>query len=114
MTSSTLKFYGGWDAHGVADFSPFSLKVRTYLRMIGVPYTPSLGDPRTAPTKKIPYIDDGGTIIGDSGLILDHLKKKHGDTLDAKLTPDQHALGHLGAGRARLGVSDRIHRRVWR
>ncbi len=95
MTASTLKFYGGWTAHGVADFSPFGLKVRTYLRMIGVPYVVAIGDPRTAPTKKIPFIDDGGTIIGDSGLILDHLKKKHGDALDAKLTPGEHALGHL-------------------
>ena len=51
--------------------------------------------PRAAPTKKIPYIDDGGTIIGDSGLIVDHLKKKYGDALDAKLTADQRALGHL-------------------
>jgi glutathione S-transferase len=90
-----LTVYGGWDAEGVADFSPFCLKVKTYLRMAGVSYTSKIGDPRAAPTKKIPYIDDGGTIIGDSGLIVDHLKKKYGDALDAKLTADQRALGHL-------------------
>jgi len=91
----SLVVYGGWDAEGIADFSPFCLKVKTYLRMIDVPYTSKLGDPRGAPTKKIPYIDDGGTLVGDSGLIVDYLKKKHGDTLDGKLTADQIALGHL-------------------
>jgi glutathione S-transferase len=95
MMGSGLVLYAGWDAFGVPDMSPFGLKVRTYLRMIGVPYSVKLGDPRTAPTKKIPYIDDGGTIVGDSGLIFDHLKKKHGDALDAKLTKEEHALGHL-------------------
>jgi glutathione S-transferase len=95
MTTTTLTVHGGWEAFGVADFSPFGLKVQAYLRMIGVPYTAKLGDPRTGPKKKIPFIDDEGTRVGDSGLILDYLKKKHGDTLDAKLTPEQHALGHL-------------------
>jgi glutathione S-transferase len=93
--TSNLIVYGGWEAFGVADFSPFCLKLKTYLRMIGVPYTSKLGDPRKAPTKKIPYIDDGGTLVGDSGLIVEYLKKKHGDSLDAALTPDQHALGHV-------------------
>jgi glutathione S-transferase len=93
--SGSLTVYGGWEAEGVPDFSPFCPKVKTYLRMIDVPYTAKMGDPRKAPTKKIPYIDDAGTLVGDSGLILEHLKKKHGDKLDAKLTPAQRAHGHL-------------------
>jgi glutathione S-transferase len=92
---SDLIVYGGWQAFGVGDFSPFCLKLKTYLRMIDVPYTAKLGDPRTAPTKKIPFINDGGTVLGDSGVIVEYLKKKHGDSLDANLTADQHALGHL-------------------
>ena len=95
MSASNLVVYGGWSTEGIADFSPFCLKVKTYLRMIGVPYTPKMGDPRKAPTKKIPYVDDGGTLVGDSGLIVEHLKKKHGDTLDAKLAAEQRATGHL-------------------
>ncbi len=87
--------YGGWAAVGVADFSPFCLKLKTYLRMTGIPYRTRLGDPRKAPTKKIPYIDDAGTLLGDSGLILEYLKKKHGDPLDTKLTAEEHALGHV-------------------
>ena len=66
----------GWKAFGLADFSPFGLKVQTYLRMLGVPYEAKIGDPRKAPTKKIPYIVDGTTVLGDSGLIFDYLKKK--------------------------------------
>lgn len=95
MEPSTLIVYGGWSIPGVPDFSPFCLKLKTYLRMIGVPYTSKLGDPRKAPTKKIPYIHDGGTVLGDSGLIVEYLKKKHGDALDAPLSAEQHATGHL-------------------
>jgi len=95
MTTTGLTVYGGWQANGVADFSPFCLKVKTYLRMIGVPYTAKLGDPRTGPTKKIPFIDDDGVRLGDSGLIFAHLKRKHGDALDASLSADQRAVGHL-------------------
>lgn len=96
MTTTTpLTVHGGWDAFGVADFSPACLKLKTYLRMADVPYTAALGDPRKAPTKKIPFISHDGATVGDSGLIIDHLKKKFGDPLDAKLTAEQHALGHV-------------------
>jgi glutathione S-transferase len=95
MSSSERKVYGGWQAFGLGDFSPFGLKVKTYLRMVDLPYVPKMGDPRTAPTKKIPFIDDGGTIVGDSGLIIRYLKTKYGDTLDKDLTAEQHALGHV-------------------
>lgn len=95
MTAPTLVVHGGWRAFGLADFSPFGLKVQTYLRMIGVPYKAKTGDPRKGPTKKLPFIEDGGARVGDSGLIVEYLKKKHGDALDAKLTAGEHALGHV-------------------
>jgi glutathione S-transferase len=92
---SNLTVHGGWAAFGVPDFSPACLKLKTYLRMAGVPYTAQMGDPRKAPTKKIPFVTHDGADIGDSGLIIDHLKQKLGDPLDGKFTPEQHALGHL-------------------
>ncbi len=95
MATPTLTVHGGWDAFDVPDFSPFSLKVKTYLRMTKLPYEAKLGDPRKAPTKKIPYIVDGGDIVGDSGLILEHLKKKYGDPLDARLTEEERARAHV-------------------
>ena len=90
-----MTVHGGWDAFGVPDFSPACLKLKTYLRMTNTPYKAALGDPRKAPTKKIPYITLGGETIGDSNLIVNHLKTKLGDPLDAKLTAEQHAIGHL-------------------
>jgi glutathione S-transferase len=92
---SDLTVHGGWAAFGVPDFSPACLKLKTYLRMTDVAYKTKLGDPRKAPTKKIPYITQDDVARGDSGLILEYLKKKHGDPLDGQLTPAQHALGHL-------------------
>jgi glutathione S-transferase len=77
--------------------SPFGLKLEAYLRLAGIPYRvePFAGNPGKAPKGKIPYItDDDGRQMGDSGLIIEHLVKKHGDTLDAHLTPAERAVGH--------------------
>jgi glutathione S-transferase len=93
--ASQITVYGGWEAFGVPDFSPACLKLKTYLRMMGVPYVSTLGDPRKAPTKKIPFISDDGTMIGDSGLIIAHVNKKHGDKLDGRLSAEERAFGHL-------------------
>jgi glutathione S-transferase len=93
--TSEMMVYGAWEAFGVPDFSPACLKLKTYLRMAQLPYTSAPGNPRKAPTKKIPFITDGGKTVGDSGLIIEHLKDKHGDKLDARLTKEEHAVGHL-------------------
>jgi glutathione S-transferase len=90
-----LKVYGGFEIWGIPDLSPPCCKLKTYLRMAEVPYEDRSGDPRKGPTKKIPYIDDDGTVIGDSNLILDYVKKKHGDPLDARLTPTERATGYF-------------------
>jgi hypothetical protein len=74
------------------DLSQFVVKVETYLRMAGLPHRTAVGDPRTAPKGKLPYIDDGGTLVADSSLILDHLKSKYGDALeDGRLSPGERA-----------------------
>ncbi len=104
--TAKIKVYGGWEQWGVPDFSPACLKVKTYLRMVGIEYEARRGDPRKGPTKKIPYIDDGtGTLIGDSGFILDHLAKKHGNPLDGKLGASDRAIGHS----ARRLVEDSLY-----
>ena len=90
-----LTVYGAWEAFGVPDFSPACLKLKTYLRMTNTPYVAAPGDPRKAPTKKIPYVAFEGALIGDSGLIIEHLKKKLGDPLDSGLTAEQRAQGHV-------------------
>jgi glutathione S-transferase len=82
-------------AWGIANTSPFCLKLETYLRMTGVPYTARAADFRKAPKGKIPFIEDEGKMLGDSQLIIEHLKHKHGDVLDARLSKEDVAQGHM-------------------
>jgi glutathione S-transferase len=48
-----------------------------------------------APKGKIPYIVDGKTVMGDSGLIVDYLNEKHGDPLDKWMSTEQRSRAHL-------------------
>jgi glutathione S-transferase len=89
-----ITLHQGPAAWGIANTSPFCLKLESYLRMTKVPYTVKGADFRKAPTGKIPFIEDDGKLVGDSQLVIEHLKRKHGDVLDAKLTPEQVAQGH--------------------
>lgn len=77
--------------------SPFGLKLEAYMKLAGIPYrvAPFEGNPGKAPKGKIPYItDEDGRALGDSALIIEHLVAKHGDKLDAHLTPAERAVGH--------------------
>jgi glutathione S-transferase len=86
---TVYKFLSGF---GQADLSPFVFKVETYLRMIGLEYKSAAGDPRKSPKGKLPYIDHDGQILGDSTFIIDHLKSKLGDKLDANLSTKERAI----------------------
>ena len=79
-------------AFGLPNASPFCMKVETYLRMAGLPFE-AVNDSNLmkAPKGKMPYIDDGGTLVADSSFIIEHLKQRHGDPLDSALTPLQRA-----------------------
>lgn len=82
--------------YGLPDASPFCLKVDAYLRAAGIPFEVASGleNLRRAPKGKLPFIEDDGHVVADSTFILEYLKKKHGDTLDAGLTPAQRATAH--------------------
>lgn len=77
---------------GLPNASPFCMKLETYLRMAGLPYriAPD-ADIRKAPKGKMPYIEDHGKIIADSGLVIDYLKATYGDKLDAHLSAAERA-----------------------
>ncbi len=75
--------------------SPFCLKVETYCRLAGVPFRAIPTLPFRAPRGKLPFIDDGKDRVPDSGLIIDHLKRRYGDVLDRDLDAAQRAQGHL-------------------
>jgi glutathione S-transferase len=82
-----------WD---IPNFSPFCLKVETYLKMAGHEYqVVDRLDPRRAPKGKLPVIEDGGRTIADSGFIVEYLKHTYKDPLDARLTGDERATGHM-------------------
>ncbi len=79
---------------GLPNPSPFCMKVETYLRMVGLPHRlDNRGLLPRAPKGKLPFIDDAGERIADSSFIIAHLKRRHGDPLDAGLSPGQRALG---------------------
>ena len=88
-----IKLYQFPPVWGLPNTSPFCLKVETYLRMAGLAYEPVYdADVRKAPKGKLPYIDDQGRRVADSGLILDYLKQTYGDPLDQGLAPRERAL----------------------
>jgi glutathione S-transferase len=67
--------------------SPFTLKLETWLRLAEIPYsTRETTELRTAPRHKLPYIEDDGRRIGDSSLIIAHLKATRGIDPDAGLS----------------------------
>ena len=45
-----------------------------------------------APKRKLPYIDDDGTVVADTHFIIEYLKARYGDPLDGALTPAEHAV----------------------
>lgn len=77
---------------GIPNMSPFCVKLETYFRMTKVEYKVRRADIKVAPKGRIPYVEIDGKILGDSTLIIEYLKKKNGDPLDANLTKEQKAL----------------------
>jgi glutathione S-transferase len=79
-----IKLYQFNPAFGLPNPSPFCMKLKTYLRMTRIPFeivpNASLA---MAPKGKMPYIEDQGRVIGDSGLIIDYLKATYGGPFEA-------------------------------
>lgn len=74
-------------------FSPFCLKLETYLKATKIPYenkfTVSMAGSKK---KKMPMIRDQGEMIEDSTFIIEHLKQKYNFDLDKNLSPEQKAV----------------------
>jgi glutathione S-transferase len=82
-----IKLHQFAPAFGLPNASPFCMKLETYLRMAGLPYEAvNDGNVLKAPKRKLPYIDDGGTIVADTSFIIDYLKGRYGDPLDSALS----------------------------
>jgi glutathione S-transferase len=80
----------------IPNLSPFCCKLETWLRIARIRYevvdTP---DPRKGPKGKLPFIEDDGVRIGDTSLIVNHLKKTRGIDPDAHLDTSQRAIALL-------------------
>lgn len=81
----TLYTFG--PAFGLPDPSPFVTKAEVLLKLAGVPFETSTKGTGKSPKGKLPYIDDGGTLIGDSTFIRSHLETKYGVDFDKGFSP---------------------------
>ncbi len=89
-----IKLFQFEPAFGLPNASPFCMKLETYLRMAGLPFeipTATLAHLRRAPLGKMPYIEDQGRLLTDSSFIIDDLKLRYGDTLDAWMNQTERA-----------------------
>lgn len=85
-------------AFGVPNPSPFCMKVEILLQMAGLAHETKIeGNPRKAPKGKIPFIRDGGALIGDSTFIQQHLETKYGLDFDNGLNAQERAISHAFA-----------------
>jgi Glutathione S-transferase len=95
----TIKLYTFGEAWGLADPSPFCLKLESFLRETGLAYELEPFDLfrtfRRAPKGKLPFIqDEDGSHVGDSSMIIDRLSSRLGIDLDACLDERQRATSH--------------------
>ncbi|MFS8066504.1 MAG: glutathione S-transferase family protein [Byssovorax sp.] len=75
---------------GLPDASPFVTKAEVLLKLSGVPFESRDGGAKRlgkSPKGKLPYINDGGTLIGDSTFIRLHLETKYGIDFDKGFSP---------------------------
>jgi glutathione S-transferase len=71
---------------------PFPLKLCAWLRMAKIEHEIVIeNDPRKGPKGKSPWIEHGGTRMGDSSIIITHLSERFGVDLDAHLGADERA-----------------------
>ena len=91
-----IKVYSYIPAWNLPCISPYVTKLVNYMAMSGANYEVVQQDLTTlqqdAPHGKLPYIvDEDGTKVADSNTIIEYMKDKYGDPLDADLTPAQKA-----------------------
>ena len=92
-TAAPIKLFQFPRLFAIPNVSPFCCKMETWLRIVGIPYevvdTP---DPRKGPKGKMPFIEEGSLRMGDTSLIIDHLKKTRGVDPDTHLDAGQRAI----------------------
>lgn len=82
---------GGGANFGLPEISPYVTKTEVQLAMAGLAFEKRQAHPQEGPKGQIPFIEDGGRMIGDSGFIRMHVEQEYGVDLDAGLSPEQRA-----------------------
>lgn len=83
-------------AKNFPNFSPFCVKLETYLKMAEIPYEIQFSyENKKFPRHKLPAIKDEEKLITDSSFVIDHLREKFGNSVDANLSEDQVALAEV-------------------
>jgi len=76
----------------IVSTSPFAIKLETWLRFTGLPYTNISNDFTIGSAKgQIPFIELNGRQYADSQAVIDMLKEKYKVQIDDGLTPRQKA-----------------------
>ena len=80
---------------GEPNASPFCMKLEAWLRLTGIPYRVApVITLAESPKGKAPWITDGdGTVVSDSTLVIDHLKRTRGVDPDADLPAAHRVVG---------------------
>ncbi len=89
-----IKLHKFGEAWGLAEPRPFCLKLESFLWETNIAYETVPFDPRRsfarAPKGKLPFIEDeDGTLIADSGVIIQRLSHSHAIDMDAPLDDRQ-------------------------
>jgi glutathione S-transferase len=71
---------------GLPDPSPFVMKAQMLLKLAKLEFQSNTKGFLRAPKGKLPFIDDGGTLVADSTLIRLHLEQKYGVDFDRGLS----------------------------
>ena len=96
-----ITLYAFGPAFGVADPSPFVLKIDAFLRLNSIEFDSrsSFKYLQNAPKGKLPYIKDGEKIIADSFFIQQYLTEEYSLKIDEAINPEQQTQAHF-IGRA--------------
>lgn len=83
-------------AKNFPNFSPFCVKLETYLKMAEIPYEIQFSyETRKFPRHKLPVIKDEEKLITDSSFVIEHLRAKFGNSVDENLTEEQLAMAEV-------------------
>jgi hypothetical protein len=76
----------GGAQRGFPEISPFVTQSEIHLKMAGLDDTRRQANPDESPKGQIPFIDDGGRLIGDSTFTRFHIEQEYAIDFDEGLT----------------------------